>query len=336
MSAAPQLSFVLVTDTYETIRPVVRALAAQTVAGVLEVVLVGPAATPLRVEDDDLACFAGHRVVTVESIAPLTRARAEGVRATTAPLVNVGETHAFQRPGFAAAAIAAFDGRWTAVVPGFDNGNPGSAISWGNFLLDYSRWSLALPAAEIDVLPAYNSTFTRDFLVGLGDGLDEAFGVAHDIGADLRAGGHRARFEPAARIDHVNVSRPVSWLRERFLLARSQAAIRSASWTRGRRALYVLGSPLIPAVLLARLRRGLGAVRRQRRLPATTLPLMLIGLVARVAGEVTGFVAGASDRHHLGAEEYEVHKLRYITPGSRAPAQESARREQTEHRAPAR
>ena len=41
---------------------------------------------------------------------------------------------------------------------------------------------------------------------------------------------------------------------------------------------------------------------------------MLIGLVARVAGEVTGFVAGASDRHHLGAEEYEVHKLRYITP----------------------
>ena len=103
MSVEPQLSFVLVTDTYETIRSVVRALAAQTAADALEVVLVGPAAAPLRVDGDDVAGFAAHRVVAVESILPLARARAEGVRATTAPLVNVGETHAFQHPGFAAA-----------------------------------------------------------------------------------------------------------------------------------------------------------------------------------------------------------------------------------------
>jgi hypothetical protein len=336
VSAEPLLSFVLVTDTYETIRPVVRALAAQTAAEGLEVVLVGPRATPVRPDPDDIAVFACHRVVAVESILPLAPARAAGVRAATAPLVNVGETHAFHHPGFVAATLAAFEGPWTAVVPGFHNGNPGNTLSWANFVLDYARWSFALPPAEIDFLPAYNTTFTRAFLLGLGDGLDEVFGIAHDVGVDLHAGGHRVWFEPAAGIAHVNVSRPTTWFRERFLLARSQAATRAAAWTPAWRAAYILGSPLIPVILFARFARGLGVLRRRRRLPRLTLPAAAIGLVVWTLGEVTGFTLGASSRHHLGAEEYEVHKLRYTTPRSRAVEPEPTRDARTDSRAAAR
>lgn len=319
MIPEPVMSFVLVTDTYETIRPVVRAIAAQTIAERLEVVLVGPEAALPRVQPGDLAGFAGHRVVGVPSILPLAAARAVGVRATTGRLVNVGETHAFPHPEFAATVVAAMDAGSTAVVPGFHNGNPGSALSWANFLLDYGRWNAAVPPGEPAFFPAYHTTFTRAFLLGLGEGLDRAYAVGNDIGVALRAGGHRVAFVPAAGIRHVNVSRPLHWLRERYLTARCQAATRSAPWSRGRRAVYVAGSPLIPAVLLARLAPALRDLRREQRPPRGTMPGLLLATVAREVGEVAGFVAGASPAVHERSERYEVHKLRFIRPGSFMP-----------------
>ena len=98
MNDAPRMSVVLVTDRYETIRGVVQRLARQTVADQLEVVLVAPSSAGLEPDAADVAPFHAHRVVEVDDIMPLWVSRAAGVRATTAPIVTVGETHALPRP----------------------------------------------------------------------------------------------------------------------------------------------------------------------------------------------------------------------------------------------
>ena len=280
MSDGPRMSVVLVTDRYETIRGVVRRFGAQTVAGELEVVLVAPSSAGLTADPEDVAPFHGHRLVEVDDIYPLWLARAAGVRVSTAPIVTVGETHALPRSDWAATVLAAFDAGRAAVVPGFTNGNPDGAISWSNLIVDYGRWSRALPAGEVGASPAYNAIFSRPILEALGERLDALYSPGFDAAGAVRAQGHAVWFQPSAVLYHINVSRRWAWIRERVVVSRVQAAERSRGWGRGRRLAYMGGSPLIVPLLMRRVWPGLRAARGGEELPRLTFACLIVGLAS--------------------------------------------------------
>ena len=98
---APELAVILVTDCYKTVQPVLSCLRRQGDPSRLEVVLVTPAGGLSDADEVGLAEFGAVRRVTVESVERMPLARAAGVRATTAPLVFIGETHSYARPGWA-------------------------------------------------------------------------------------------------------------------------------------------------------------------------------------------------------------------------------------------
>ena len=124
VAASPRLSVILVTDRYETVRRMVESLAAQTRPEEVELVFVAPANAGIPVDAAELRLFAAVQVVEVDSVQRLARARAVGVRAATAPLVYLAETHAFPQPGFVEEVILAHDLGWSAVVPAVGNANP--------------------------------------------------------------------------------------------------------------------------------------------------------------------------------------------------------------------
>ena len=314
MSRVPaEISVVLITDRWETIRRVVECLATQTVLDRLELVVVGPASGALRRHLAELNGFAGVCLVEVDSVYDFAAARAAGVRAASGPVVVLGETHSFPHPGWAAALIAAHGAGWGVVAPGFDNANPGSALSWAIFLLDYGRWCAGLPAGEIVLAPIHNGAYRRDVLLPLGPELETALSHGDRLTVQLRDGGYRAYFEPSARIDHLNISRPLPWLGERFVFGLVIAAHRAARWRWHRRLLYIVGAPLIPVVILFRIRPGVRQARRQRRLPPGTLPALFAGAVVSTIGEVVGYAWGAFRGSERRMTEYELHKASYTT-----------------------
>jgi hypothetical protein len=83
-------------------------------------------------------------------------------------------------------------------------------------------------------------------------------------------------------------------------------------WSWRRRALYALGSPLIPAVLLARVRNGVAAARDTGSPPAAAYPALVLGAVVAAIGELVGYVGGPVDWAERRMTEYELHKLRYL------------------------
>ena len=271
--------------------------------------LVSLRGEPLGVDPARLDCFAGHRFVDPAAALSLASGRAAGVRAARGRYVHIGETHAFPRPDWAERLIGSFDERWTAIVSGHENANPEGPISWANLVADYGPWLAHLPAGEIASPPPYNTAFERSFALQAVD-LD-AFNPGFDLTALLRKGGHRVLFQPAARVDHVNVSLASPWLSQRFTSARAHAGRRSRTWSRTRRFAYALGAPLIPFVLAARLARPLRAAERAWRLPRLTAPAMLVGLVARACGECTAFVTGERAEVARKADEFELYKVRY-------------------------
>ena len=258
----PKLAVVLVSDTYPTIRPVIDRLRRQTVRDQIEIVLVAPSAAAVRGVMTHREEFAGIRILE-NSATNLAVARAAGIRAATAPFVFVGETHSYPHPGFAEALIAGFSGPWSTVVPAFGNANPNGVLSWAGFLSDYGRWLAGMPSGEISDFPIYNAGFRRSVLLALGDRLAPAFAHGDELCIALRAACHKAYFEQAARLDHVNVASLRHWVTERFVAGVLTATYRSSRWSLGRRALYVLGSPMLPLVLSRRVLAGVWRTMRE-------------------------------------------------------------------------
>lgn len=314
--ASARMSVVLATDNYQTIRPVIHHLRKQTVRDQLEIVIVAPSG-PLGVDESELEGFAGVRVVRVESLRPLGAARAAGVRAARAPLTFIGETHSYAHPGWAEALIDAHAGPWAAVVPGFGNANPAGPLSWSLFLLDYGLWLHVLPAREIVMAPTHNVAYKRQALLELGSGLDSALTHGDQLAVLFRARAYRTYFEPAARIDHLNLARWAPWATERLHAGLLMGGRRGARWSRLRRMVYFCGSPLVPILLLKRLRTGVSRMYRGGGIPAGTLAAVIAGTILSAAGEMIGYARGTPGNADEKMLEMEVHKVRYAGRNSR-------------------
>jgi hypothetical protein len=307
---AVRLSVILVTDRYETIARVMKRLGAQTVADEIEVVIVAASKEDIDLDESIVSRLAAVVVAEAGSIEPMAPARAAGVRAATAPVVFLGETHSFPEPEFAAALLRAHDQPWDIVVPGLQNGNPDGVWSWAAFLMDYGQWSAELPPGEIGGGPTWNASYKRVVLLELNGVLERALASGDELPLTLRARGRRAYFEPAARIGHINVGRR-GWMDERYLSGLMVGSHRKGLWSLGRRLLYVCASPLIPVVILSRIARPMTVLRRRGDLPRGIRSALVIGAVVRTAGEIVGYLAGATPAARDRMEHYELHKMRY-------------------------
>ena len=310
MSARPSLSVVLVTDVLPTIEPVLARLRAQTVVDELELVIVTPQPETVRKEIATRDGFASIVVAGVDGLVPLATARAVGVRSANAPLVFLGETHTYPEPRWAEALIEAHRGEWTAVVPGFANGNPSGALSWAGFLSDYGAWLACLQSRELTFMPIYNTAYKRAALLDLDSELERLLTSDDQLLVRLRANG-RLLFHPSAIIAHVNVASPWAWLMERYYAGLLIAGTRVARWPRRRRLLYAVGSPLIPIVLLARVVDGVKAARGSAPIPFATYPAMVVAATVTALGELTGYLGVPAGWAERRMTEYEIHRLRY-------------------------
>ena len=304
----PRLSVVVLTDSFATIRDAVEHLRAQIDAAAIELVVGCPSEERLALPADGLAPLA--RVAIVETpLLPAARARAATVRAARAPVVVLSETHVFADPAWAGRLLRAHEGPWVAVAPGIGNANPEGALSWVGLLMDYGRFPPEGASREVADVSSYNGAYKREALLDLGDRLESLLEPGSALYAELRARGHRFLHEPAARIDHLNVSRPWPWLDERYLGGRLFGATRRRAWSRPRTFLYAAGSPLVAPL---RLVRTLRVSRGGRELPRGFVPALALACVVWAIGEFLGYVLGAGPAAERRMLEYELHKERYV------------------------
>jgi hypothetical protein len=100
-------------------------------------------------------------------------------------------------------------------------------------------------------------------------------------------------------------------LKERYTAGLLIANHRSRQWPLHRRALYVIGSPLIPLVLSKRVLPGIWHTARKKRLPLSTALWVGIGMTVKSVGELAGYLGASPNRADRLMHEYEVHKLKY-------------------------
>jgi hypothetical protein len=251
------------------------------------------------------------KVVPTRLLVPLTEPRADAIRAASAPIVFVAETHSFPEPHALEALLRRHEEHWTVVGPVVRNGNPGSAISWANALVDYGSQTPGTPGGEVPRIASHNGSYKRAALLELGDGLGELFGAGDVLNDALVSRGGRLYFETKAQTAHFNVSGAGSWVRERLAAGRAYAGWRARDWSLGRRAAYACGWWMIPFVRLARIRPIVGRSDLSKGTRLRVYPTMFVGLSIQSFGELLGYVAGVGQGERT-VSAMELHRRRHL------------------------
>ena len=291
---APALSVVVVAPNgFDQVRATVEALAAQTVAGRIELVIV---AADGRVADAAAAHagrFHSWRTVVRGPIDNVDVALAPSLPDCAADLVAPIEDHAFPEPDWAERLLEVHREGGGGVGPAILNANADSPMSWANHLIAYGQWSERVAEGPHAGPPIHNGAFARRELEAIRERLPATWNREGEAIALMKRNGATFRFAPRARIRHLSPSTLSATAALRTDAGRLYAAnrARTEGWGRGKRWAYAASSPLIPLVRYARMRRelfaGAGAPSELRR-----GPWLLLGLAFDAAGQALGFAAG--------------------------------------------
>jgi hypothetical protein len=171
------------------------------------------------------------------------------------------------------------------------NGNPDSLVSWADFYQAYGEWADPVPSGPVHHLPGHNSSYKRDLLLGLGDGLTLLMESEEILQAHLVAQGYGLLLESATCTAHLNFSSWSDWIPARYYKGRQFASTWAHDWRLPRRFLFAAASPLIPFIRTWRIQRN---VRRGKSLGflVRLLPVLLLGMVFDGFGQMLGYAAG--------------------------------------------
>ena len=291
---APRLSAAILTRAgFASIRRTVGYIATQDIASSIELIIVVPDASRLDLDEGAVSALHSVQVVEADAGRDSGKARAAAVRAARAPIIVFTEDHCFPQPGWAAALLDAHRGPWAGVGPVVHNANPQKSISWADLLMGYGPWLAPGKSGEREHLPGHNSSYKCEVLRALGDELPVLMESETPLQWRLRASGQRLYLEAAAEVAHTNFDQWSTWLRVAFHSGRVFASTRALEWTRLRRALFALASPLIPMVRFQRhVRHGVEAglpIWRMLRV----VPTLAVGLLIDGVGQGTGMLFGA-------------------------------------------
>ena len=291
----PRMSVVLATPGgFDTIATTVRHLRRQTVAGRLELIIVAESVDALALDEKSVKGFWGYQVVNIGPFLSVGQANAAGVRTARGEIVALAEDHCFPDPGWAAALIERHARDDVAAVgPVFRNANPGTLVSWCDFIIGYGPWIDPAPDAEQPFLPGHNSSYKKAALMEFRAQLEELLEAETVLHVKMREKGHRLVLEPRAKTAHVNFAKLGSWLPVQYHCGRVYAANRAQDWGWVKRALYVAASPLIPGIRLARAIRHMRRAQQSHPSPLRLGLLLGIGLAADGLGQLAGYLAGA-------------------------------------------
>jgi hypothetical protein len=303
---------------YPSIARTVRHLLAQTAIDRLEVIIVTTPGKEPQVDRAVLARAAACQVVTIPHFDTAAHGWAAGVRRAQAPIAVLCEDHSFPEPQWAESLIAEHTGQWAAVAPMMYNGNPGTSVSWANFLLCFLEWFLPVHAGAVPSGPGHNTCYRRSALGPWEDSLETWFNPERVLHLEMQARGLKILQSQRAATHHVNISRPGSYLAHSFHGGRLFGGSRSAPWSKPKALLYACAFPLVPLVRLRRIFAHLNTPERRRRarLPSA-LPWIVAGLVSHAVGEAIGYVVGPGDANRKYMS-FETERRQHLTFGEQA------------------
>lgn len=232
------------------------------------------------------------RFLQASADADVPRLRKIGAEAARGRLVALLEDHAAPVPRWAAALREAHGAGHGIIGGPVENGSRASALDWALYWVEYGAYMPPMPAGPVPRVSGLNVAYDRALLQDCREVWAEAL-LENEVNDALRAKGHGLHLAPGAVVESFLPMSLAYGMRHLYEGGRHYARYRSCRVPATTRAFLALASPLVPAVLFARLARAVAARRPGRLLEvARSLPFLALLLGAWGWGEASGYAAG--------------------------------------------
>ena len=241
------------------------------------------------------ADFPWARIVHAPDIRNVPALRRRGVEEAEGEYVAVIEEHCSAKDDWLARALAAHArGRYAAVGGPIVDFDYDRVPDWVVYFLEYNGALPPAPDGETTDLNDANIVYRTDALTAHAALLGEGYWPM-TLHPTLLAEGMKFLSAPDMVVYHRGPFPFGYYLRQRYLFSRAFAGVRARHQSALKRWAYVLGAPLVPFFLLARI--SLTVLRKRCRVGKfiRALPLLGSALVVFVAGEWVGYVMGPGD-----------------------------------------
>lgn len=241
------------------------------------------------------ADFPWIRVIHAPDIKKVPALRRRGVEEATGELVAIIEEHCSAKSDWLHQAAAAHSiGDYGAVGGPIIDYSYDRLRDWVVYFCEYNGALPPVPKGETSHLNDANIAYRRQLLIDHVHLLDDGYWPM-TLHATLLAKGTRFLSVPEMVVYHRGPFDFGYYLRQRYLFSRAFAGVRAQTQSSVRRLAYLVGAPLIPAILLGRMALNVWKKRCRVRQFILTLPLTITALVVLVAGEWAGCLLGPGD-----------------------------------------
>lgn len=241
----------------------------------------------------------GWRVLQAEAEALTPHLWRNGILAARSDRVALTSAEFALPSGWVAAASRVDLDRWVGV-----GGHIGPAVKgglgWAVYLLRYRGFAPSGGEHDAKEIPADNAVYRRSAILAHPDLLELGFWEP-SFHRRFHAAGLRLGMDPALRSDYVGQERGATFCRRRFQHGRAFGLARGSHLPRSILTAYLLASPLLPFLLLARI--GTWSFRRPRypRAFVIALPWLVAFCVAWSLGEGFGYLDSLLGSRRLDA-----------------------------------
>ena len=275
-------------NTQVTIRQCLDALVKQAQSDEIEIVVVD-ASTDGSAEI--ARQFKQVKVIQEDAARLVPQLWKKGIELTTGQSVVFTTANFIPADDWVAQVLALLQSDYAAIGGVFEKLAPDILSQWAVYFLRYSAYQPSSPSGSASQLAADNAVYRRWVFEKYADLLADGF-WEHEVNRRLKQDGHSLLLTSTLKVSMGYFSMPSEFFRQRFLHGRSFGAERVARATAPRRIFYILASPLIPLILLARVTRNVLKYSGHTAKFFLSLPWLLFYVTGWALGELTGYLFG--------------------------------------------
>lgn len=221
--------------------------------------------------------------------------RRRGVEEAAGELVAVIEEHCLAAPDWLDRAIEAYSRGEYGVVGGpvVDRGYA-RLRDWVVYFIEYNSYLPPWRSGEWRDLGSANIAYSKELLLKHREHLTGGYWEA-GLHPQLVAEGVKFRPAPDMKVHHRGPFNYGYYLGQRYWFSRAFAGRRSRDLSGAKKLAYVIASPLVPFLLLARMAKRVRERNCHLDKFVKALPLVIPALFVYVCGETMGYLAGPGD-----------------------------------------
>jgi len=212
-----------------------------------------------------------------------------GISQSTGDIIAITTAHCVPTSNWIEEILKAHQSPSAGVGGAIENDESADLVQWAIYFLRYSPFMLPFPEETIREIAGDNASYKRRALDLCRDARRNGFWEPA-VHRELRKNGLELMRTPAIVVCHKKSFSFAAFMNQRFWHGRQFGSARAATLPKGRRLFYVLASPLIPILFLARIARQIAYKRRNFDKFILCLPILMLFLLSWSFGELSGYL----------------------------------------------